>query len=711
MTWDFKKGDKIEYFDREKSYELTGYRPITDTQGLDFDIEPFIQTRRTKERTGHYTALAPKTRAYMEFLTEEYKRCIYGMTVGDYTVTGMHYFFLNYYQLKETRIDKAAMSQSDIFPRFMVAQYEFFHYFEMCRLTGHNCVMMKSRGVGFSEIMSSIAACIYHTARNSIVMITAAKDPYVKKTLEKIWKTLDYLNDSTDRIFFKARQVNNSNMLKKASHIEYEFGMPSEKGFKSQIAGIVADDPSKIRGDRVSMLLLEEAGSNKNLIKSYVQGDALVTVNGNKAGIIVAGGTGGDSGAALAGLSTLYYNPGTHEILPYRHNYTEDKAYVETGFFVPSFTALDLPEYVDSRGYCDPEKARAFYQAKRDKFTDPQTRTIYCAEYCFTAEEAFAMEGENKFNKVLLSDQLTRIKLYKESPELSRGNLVFTYGPGERTDENITGVKFIPNNAGDIVILEHPIWEMPGGDNKGFYRNLYVGGIDAIDIGSEETSSETRDPSKFCTIIKKRAFGLDGAKYVAYYLKRPEKVREAYQMAIKLAMYYNCQLLLEKSKVSILTWAKSHGFIKYFMRRPEATYTITNTKRRPTNEIGAPATLAIIDHQTDLIADYIEDSYDTIWFEELLEQLLRYTDENRGKFDMVAAMGMAELADEELQGFVPKIQDSTVSEWVDVGYYIDENGRRRYGPIPKKAGANINVRVGYGEHDEGYGTSDTRRYL
>jgi len=40
----------------------------------------------------------------------------------------------------------------------------------------------------------------------------------------------------------------------------------------------------------------------------------------------------------------------------------------------------------------------------------------YCAEYCWNAEEAFAMEGDNNFNKVLLSEQLAQIKLHHTGP-------------------------------------------------------------------------------------------------------------------------------------------------------------------------------------------------------------------------------------------------------------------------------------------------------
>jgi hypothetical protein len=38
----------------------------------------------------------------------------------------------------------------------------------------------------------------------------------------------------------------------------------------SQITGIIADKPSKIRGDRVDLLVYEEAGSWEGLIKAFI---------------------------------------------------------------------------------------------------------------------------------------------------------------------------------------------------------------------------------------------------------------------------------------------------------------------------------------------------------------------------------------------------------------------------------------------------------
>ena len=114
------------------------------------------------------------------------------MTANGYTITGNNYFFLNYYQLKNSRVDKAGTARKNIFPRFMVCQYEFFHYFELCKHLRRNVCMMKSRAVGFSEILASICANEYSCFKNSITMITAFDAGKLGKTLEKVWGALTF---------------------------------------------------------------------------------------------------------------------------------------------------------------------------------------------------------------------------------------------------------------------------------------------------------------------------------------------------------------------------------------------------------------------------------------------------------------------------------------------------------------------------------------
>lgn len=84
------------------------------------------------------------------------------------------------------------------FPSFYVVQYEWFHYLELCKHARKNAVLMKARGVGFSEMDASLAANTYNCRRNSNTVIAAQLSKYVEDTLTKTWNALSFLNDYTD---------------------------------------------------------------------------------------------------------------------------------------------------------------------------------------------------------------------------------------------------------------------------------------------------------------------------------------------------------------------------------------------------------------------------------------------------------------------------------------------------------------------------------
>ena len=646
--WDFSKDDTIEYFDTHKSYELTGYKPINKTQGLDFNPEWFTEARDTFKRTGHYCQFKPKQKAYRDFWKQEYTRCREGMTVNGYTITGDHYFFLNYYRLNNTTSAKKAMAAIEKdFPDFIVAQYEYLHYLEICKRLRKNAALMKARALGFSELNAAITANFYSTSRNSTSIIVAADEKKLTPTLTKLWEEFSFLNYNTDGGFFKLRQVVDKALHKKASRYEMLNGQKVEVGFGSQVIGIIGDSPDKIRGYRCGLLVFEEAGSFPNLQKAVIQGEALLDVGGNKIGISLIGGTGGDArGFALEGLRNIYYNPTDFDVLPYRHNYTQTGEYALTGYFLPAYSVILKPGFLDQRGYTDPDKAKEYWMEKRNKLvSNPKALVDHCAERCFNAEEAFSLEGDNKFNKVLIADQLAKIRVLKQCPKIETGYLKYTFKDNIHSRETIDSLQWIPNPNGKIKILEHPAWMLPAEkDENGNIispvveemKNLYVIGIDAIDMGADQTSEFTRDPSDFCIVVKKRVMGLGEPKYVALYKDRPADVREAYKIAIQLAQYYNAMINIEATRMSLITWARSNKYLHYFMKRPRAT--LTDVSKGVSKSYGTPATTAIIAHQTDLIADFINDYCHTIWFEEMLDEFNRYTDENKRRFYSVAAV-------------------------------------------------------------------------
>ncbi len=724
--WDITKDMKIECFDPTLSYELTGYRPIDETHGLDFDPSWFTEVRETFLKTGKYCSYLPRSKRWDAFWKEQYTRCKYGMTSHGYTITGDNYFFLNFYQLPVVDMDKASgEGTNESFPVFFASQYMFFHYLQMCRVLHKNAALMKARSIGFSEINASLAARLYTTIKRSRTMITCFKDTYLNGTFSKLDHALTFINTNADG-FFKPRLTDKALEKKSGYQVKID-GQFTDFGWRSVVIGINGSKPSNIRGDRVDLLIYDEAGSWPDLTTAVVQGQELCEVQGVPRGIMLFGGTGGDFGPPLEGLKKIYYNPKAFKILPFRHKWTQDGTTIESGFFLPYFLQSLNPEYMDSRGVCNQTEYKKVLQEERNNLLAvPEDYLKKCAERCWNAEEAFTLEGQNKFNKMKIADQLAKIRLHKIGPRPQVGTIDYTYKSNKHSLENINGFRWLLN-SGKVQILEHPVWsdlykeqiekQKKEAEEQGIdfeapvyteMNDLYVAGIDGIDIGAAQTSKETRDPSDFCIVIKRRAFGLNEPQYVAMYKDRPQNIREAYKIAMCMCRYYNCRINIEATRVGMITWARENKCLQYFMKRPRAT--LTDIKHGTTKQYGTPATKTIIEQQTDLIADYVEDYGHNIWFEDMLEQLNGYNDENKTKFDIIASLGMAELADQELSGRQPTKVDKEVEEFQDYGYYINDKGYREFGVIPKKQSNQIVIKQEENNDPYRIETSDPRLY-
>lgn len=724
--WDVTKDMKIECFDPTLSYELTGYRPIDETHSLDFDPSWFTEVRETFLRTGKYCSYLPRSKRWDAFWKEQYTRCKYGMTSHGYTITGDNYFFLNFYQLPVVDMDKASgEGTNESFPVFFASQYMFFHYLQMCRVLHKNAALMKARSIGFSEINASLAARLYTTIKRSRTVITCFNDTYLNGTFSKLDHALTFINTNADG-FFKPRLTDKALEKKSGYQIKID-GQFTDFGWLSVVKGINGSKPSNIRGERVDLLIYDEAGSWPDLTTAVVQGQELCEVQGVPRGIMLFGGTGGDFGPPLEGLKKIYYNPRAFKILPFRHKWTQDGITIESGFFLPYFLQSLNPEYMDSRGVCNQIEYKKVLQEERNNLLAvPEDYLKKCAERCWNAEEAFTLEGQNKFNKMKIADQLAKIRLHKIGPRPQVGTIDYTYKSNKHSLENIDGFRWILN-SGKVQILEHPVWsdlykeqiekQKKEAEEQGIdfeapvyteMNDLYVAGIDGIDIGAAQTSKETRDPSDFCIVIKRRAFGLNEPQYVAMYKDRPQNIREAYKIAMCMCRYYNCRINIEATRVGMITWARENKCLQYFMKRPRAT--LTDIKYGTTKQYGTPATKTIIEQQTDLIADYVEDYGHNIWFEDMLVQLNGYNDENKTKFDIIAALGMVELADQELSGRQPTKVDKEVEEFQDYGYYINDKGYREFGVIPKKQSNQIVIKQEENNDPYRIETSDPRLY-
>lgn len=500
-------------------------------------------------------------------------------------------------------------------------------------------------------------------------MYTADSDAHLNPTLTKVWTQLNWLNTNTQGGMKHLRQKLDNMFRKRASMVNAQ---GDEFGPMSEIEGIVADNPTKVRGDRTERLIFEEAGSNKNMITSWIQGDALVNLGGEKVGIKIAGGTGGDSGNALAGLAKMFRDPTSYGILPYKNFYSRDGRVQYTGFFIPAHEFSLKPEYLDARGVTNSIEFKKYYENKRAGMKGKDAVT-YAAENCFTPDEALLKQGDNIFDSELISQQLTYIATNKDALKPKPYGLVWD----RNTEKDYTKVNAFQTRDGKLLVLEPPMT-----DSSGIvYKNLYVAGIDAIDQGKDNSATDS-DVSDFCIVIKKRVFGMNNGKYVAIYKDRPRDIQTAYDMAFKLLVWYNAQAVLEYTKIGFQQFLKQKKREDLLMARPEFAVT-TRARKQPSKRlIGIPATESVINHGLELIQIYLSECWQDIYFENMLMQLLNYSYEDKRKFDIIAALVCAEIGDEQLMDIKPTKKYEISSQWKDIGWYKNDKGYMQFGVIP-----------------------------
>ena len=120
--------------------------------------------------------------------------------------------------------------------------------------------------------------------------------------------------------------------------------------------------------------------------------------------------------------------------------------------------------------------------------------------------------------------------------------------------------------------------------------------------------------------------------------------------------------MLEFTKVSFQQFLIERKKENLLMSRPEYAVSIKNRKKITKRLIGVPSTEAVIKHGLELVQAFLSDYYYTISYPEMLEELLKYTYENKRKFDIVASLQMVEIGDEAMTGITPIKQQNTSKE-------------------------------------------------
>lgn len=486
--------------------------------------------------------------------------CLNGYTVksarldgSDVTITGIHYFYLNFWPIYAKVINSLSNVKTLTNPRFTDIDYEIFWRVESMKALGKDDLFYKSRQKGFSEKAGCIVAYNYTFIPHSQNIIVAGNDEDSMNTMNKATRGLDYLINTQ---FYKERKKSASDY-----YVASKFG--------SMIKQITAGSNGAQSVSRFSpyWVIYEEIGKwPKNLIRATREFvDPALMNEGTKTGFSMYIGTGGDMETGAADMEFMYYNPAQFNLLEFDdilempHMQREEKV----AGFIPSWKYTKI----DKDGNSFKSESIEFHNKEADK-RKKSAKILYFVNNPIYPHQGFMIPtggyfGERKQAKLV--ERKTEILRSRELQIVEYGNLKW-----KNTKNWNDGVYFEPGPDDEgrmyIAITERPkINEQTGKP----YENLYKQGTDSYDRDEANTSSSLGSSIVGHGFLD---FNSPSNYPVARITIRPETweggAEAFYEEVLKLNLYYNAINLIEYSNLRIFDFYKNHGFNHLLKERP-----------------------------------------------------------------------------------------------------------------------------------------------
>lgn len=596
-----------------------------------------VQDYRPIPNHGH-PKLDADSLAYQEYWEEEMHRCMHGFKPpGGEWIPGNYYWYLNYYMIlgnDGTESNRKTL----IHPWYRKMDQEYFALFDRCKKEQKGMIVIKARDKGFSYMNTALVAHEFTFYPHSEVGVAAGLQVTANSFFDKVKKGLMNQHPNFRHGWLKdTKDVLKSGYKSKNKDGRWEVG-----GYQSAIHARTMDDPEVFKGERLSVMIFEEAGEFKRLKNAYMSSLACFMDGSVQYGVPVIGGTGGDIDAASADFMDMFYNAEAYNLIP---------------LFIPANVALH--GYFDPEtGEDDTEAAKAYIEEERQKILDgggdSKTYNLHLQNYPLTVQEAFLKTKGSRFDIALLNQQRGRVQDLKDPEQhISTGYLDWVINDDGMSRE----VKFTPHPHGCYKILHHPKKNLTG---------LDIGGIDSYD-----QDQAGANPSLGCAMIFRRIENTNVPHRlpIAEYTDRPETADEFYEGCLKLAVYYNAKMLVEYTKIGILDYFIRNKAARYLKEKPRSAHA-PNTKTR--NNYGVHMNKQIKGYMESLMYDYIKEKADDLWFIDLLDELCDWGTRNT---DRAIAFGLCLI--HENDNFAIEVKDKekqTIKESGFVYYTYDANG-------------------------------------
>ena len=674
------------------------YHPIR--KGLKFDPQP-VAGNIPWYADIVKNPLCETTPACIDFWEEQFDYCINGYTTGGIFIPGRYYFFLNF------RVINGLFGKQ--YPWFVDNQYEYALVVEWVKANKWLGVLApKARRKGLSEEGVNI---LEHGAR----FIDGYKGGIcagISNYVEGFKTKMDVAAQEIRPELKLSVLTDNTKQLEFGYRVRNLLGQIEDDGSHAKILmATMYDDPKKFEGEYFHDVIFEESGEFPLLESTLSSIKPALMMGSEIGGTCFIYGTGGNILSSSKGFKALYDQSDLHKlarfevvgqrmIYPFiglsknvkdRHLRKKLSPLKEE---MPSFTGWKDYERVGCEDVWRGEQWIIEEDERIQQLGDKKKLREHRQNFPRSVEDIFTSAGKNSFDADTLYYALNLTM--QEEPHYDKVVMDFEKvkdGFGQYQIKQPLAVTIRPYKESD------PEWKMVyilKGQVPSAILNMDTGGTDAYESNDTLTSSskmgvivwrDFRFAPQLCPMAEQGII-----LPVCGYYARPPKRELAFEMSLKISVYWNLvrNMMLSAEHESCLEYYQKNQGIKYLSFRPRI---MDSPDGKQIHRFGVKMTVYSKPKTIGQTGDFIL-RYAMYWrLEFLIRDYLAYDEENIGTDWDAADAGMSGITRiNDRRGVIPSgPQEESESSGIDnnqeITYYYNKNGilvAKIPPPVPEK---------------------------
>ena len=594
---------------------------IGDSGGFLMNIRPgwkFVNTHLFTEaadyyrKHGEYCPYKIDSLPHRQFRKREQYRRKHGFeapclldpkgTIHNVRITGNHYNFLNYTrmeQLDETTIKRGKVNTAKKhydFPKFLDAQFWFFNVLEFAENNGFHVIIDKTRRGGFSYINASTAANRVNAYSRKVVINVAIDKKYLIQRGGLSNFAINNLKFYEEKTPFKRGIYSTVNTDFRLGY-KLPNGIEADNSWSSALLSVSAfNDPDCAIGKDAVEVNVEELSTMDNFDAFMEVTEPAMRTGAYTTGILKCWGTA--TSGDMSVFEANFYNPKAYHFMPFEDVWDTDMRGEICGYFKPYCWGLqgeiDGQYGVDKDGNSDIEVSLRI--AAKERIHKKETSKTYAeyinylGQYALFPAESFSSATENIFSSEELTAWETRLRLEPDfrfyiDGQLERINGVVSFKTnvrlakeGKKVYDYIQGVPRRGNEDphGCVRIWFMPEYEEYFDDEtkrmiKGIPKGKYSLSYDPVGVDKEKKEITDRHSHNSIAVwenpSERNGFR---QKMVACYYGRPDKLEEADEIFLNLAIFYGAvgTAGVETNRGETVSNFRKWGYLKYLEHEP-----------------------------------------------------------------------------------------------------------------------------------------------